>query len=136
LWILVLVLILTVVRISRSPDPSAGSGSLQQTIATPVVGADSHPEIGAPQAPPATVRPQPDRGWTSSFASFFEGFMPVEKTPIDKSQDGVLVWISKGSGYYYCAGSPYYQQVQPGALMSQGDALQSGYQPKLGDACN
>ncbi len=139
LWILVLIFILTVMRIPRSPDPSVGSGSLQQAIATPVEAADSHPEIGpsqAPTAPPVTVQPQPDGPWTSSIASFFEGFLPKAKTPIDKSQNSVQVWISKGSGYYYCAGSPYYEKVQPGAFMSQGDALQSGYQPKLGDACN
>ena len=31
-------------------------------------------------------------------------------------------------------GSPYYQTVQPGNFMTQADALQSGYQPELGDA--
>jgi len=77
------------------------------------------------------------------FAVTFLGYKPdkpeVEpdiRIPIDKRHVGVQVWTSKGSGYYYCTDNPYYIMVQPGTLMTQRDALQSGYQPKLGQFCN
>jgi hypothetical protein len=117
-WILVLILTLTVAHV-----------------------AGSRPEIGQPQAPPAphaTVRPRPNPQGTSFFASLFSGSDAHAKTKIviDEDQARVQVWISTRSGYYYCAGSPYYQTVQPGDFMNQGDALQSGYQPILGDVCD
>ena len=55
---------------------------------------------------------------------------------INEDQIGVLVWTSKTSGYYYCPDSPFYNMVKPGAFMAQRDALQSGYQPRLGQICN
>jgi hypothetical protein len=58
------------------------------------------------------------------------------KTGIKKDQEGVQVWISKNNGYYYCADSRYYRTLSPGAFMPQGKALQSGYQPKLGQLCD
>jgi hypothetical protein len=46
------------------------------------------------------------------------------------------VWTSKSSGYYYCTDDPYYKTVNPGAFMLQGDALQNGYRPILGQFCD
>jgi hypothetical protein len=55
---------------------------------------------------------------------------------IDDDQLRVQVWTSKNSGYYYCTDDPYAKSAQPGAFMSQGDALQSGYRPILGQFCD
>jgi hypothetical protein len=63
------------------------------------------------------------------------GLSRNNKASMDVHQDRLQVWVSKGSGYYYCSGSAYYKMVHPGALMTQGRALQSGYQPRLGQPC-
>jgi hypothetical protein len=46
------------------------------------------------------------------------------------------VWTIQHSGYYYCVDNLNSETPQAGALMWQGDALQSGYRPKLGKYCN
>jgi len=46
------------------------------------------------------------------------------------------VWAVRHSGYYYCVESLNSDAPQPGALMMQGEALQTGYRPKLGKYCN
>jgi hypothetical protein len=51
-------------------------------------------------------------------------------------QLGVQVWTSKRNGYFYCTDSEFYKSVQPGAFMIQRDAIQSGYQPRIGQFCN
>ena len=58
------------------------------------------------------------------------------KAPLTRDQAYLRVWISTRAGYYYCSGSPDFGKAQPGAVMTQGEALQSGYQPKLGTICN
>lgn len=55
---------------------------------------------------------------------------------IDPAHVAVQVWTSKPSGYYYCTDNELYKTMQPGSFMSQRDALQGGYQPKLGKFCN
>jgi hypothetical protein len=55
---------------------------------------------------------------------------------IDPAHVAVQVWTSKASGYYYCTDNELYKTMQPGSFMSQRDALQAGYQPKLGKFCN
>lgn len=64
------------------------------------------------------------------------GSDPDAKNEIDDDQIGVQVWASKRSGYYYCADSPFYKRLQPGSFMTQGDALQSGYQPRRDHFCD
>ena len=46
------------------------------------------------------------------------------------------VWTVRHSGYYYCVDNLNSETPQTGALMLQGEALQSGYRPKLGNYCN
>jgi hypothetical protein len=105
--------------------------------------------LQAPRAPHATVRPQPDPLPPPSFLDRLAkdlwgadppkpgGFEePIVWPEITDAQVVVLVWTSKASGYYFCADSPYVQTMQPGTFMSQGDALQTGYQPILGKFCN
>lgn len=45
------------------------------------------------------------------------------------------VWVNRQSGFYYCAGTTFYGKVQPGAYMSQGEALQGGYRPIGNEPC-
>ena len=54
---------------------------------------------------------------------------------IDPATAALPVWTVQHSGFYYCARSPEFRTLEPGAIMTQGQALQSGYQPKLGDYC-
>jgi len=48
---------------------------------------------------------------------------------------GVKIWASKRSGLYYCPDSKLYGKLTPGVYMSQGEAIQSGYQP-AGKTCH
>jgi hypothetical protein len=141
-----LIFTLAVAHIDSTLSRSAGSGSLQRSTVPPaasIVSGDS-PQAGPVQAPPArpTVRPRSHRLPTSPFADLAASVLGYEPdktyvpSEIDKDLVGMQVWTSKGSGYYYCTDSPYYKSVQPGNFMTQGDALQSGYQPKLGDFCD
>jgi hypothetical protein len=53
---------------------------------------------------------------------------------MDPAKASVQVWIVQGNGHYYCADDPSFKKLLPGAIMKQGDAIQSGYQPRL-DFC-
>jgi len=149
LLIFALIFTLAVDHIESSSRRSAEAGSLQQSIARPAtasVSADSTQtrSLPAPPAPSATPQPQADQpSLFDRFAVTFLGYKPEKpevdayiQIPIDKDHVRVQVWTSKSSGYYYCTDSPYYTMVRPGSFMAQRDALQSGYQPKLGQFCN
>ena len=147
LGIFALILILAVAHIDSILGRSVGSGSQQQSTVPPATSLVSvvSPQIGPLQAPPAprpTVRPRSPRPSASLFAKLagrILGYDPDAsdvRIEIGKDQVGVQVWTSKSSGYYYCTDSPYYKSVQPGTFKTQGDALQSGYQPKLGEFCD
>jgi len=91
--------------------------------------------------PHPTVRPQPDPPPTTAldYVAGLFGYQSDKSfriTRIDKDRVGVQVWTSKSNGYYYCTDDPYYKSVQPGNFRTQGDALQSGYRPKLGQFCD
>jgi PilZ domain len=159
--ILVLILTLRVGRVAsplnRPPrrefvqqtgaTPTASSfanESYRQTRAAPIVsqtGSGSHPQTDSvqvtPVAPRVRTRPTPkSTALFKGFSDFFLGSGLNQKTSIDAHQDHVQVWVSKRSGYYYCADTPYYEKLLPGAAMAQGLALQSGYQPRLGEPCD
>jgi hypothetical protein len=149
LLIFALIFTLALNHIENSSRQSAEAGSVQQSIAPPAassVSADSAQTLPLPAAPGETAEPQADPpSLLDRFAETFLGYKPEKpevdpyfqmQIPIDKSHVAVQVWTSKSSGYYYCTNSPYYMLVQPGAVMAQRDALQSGYQPKLGQFCN
>jgi len=72
----------------------------------------------------------------ASFLDRLFGSDTQEVNQLEENQVGVHVWTSQSSGYYYCTDSDYYKTVQPGSFMEQGDALQSGYRPRLGSFCN
>ncbi len=149
LLIFALIFTLAVDHIESSSRQSAEAGFPQQSIARPAassISADSAQTLSlpAPPAPNETPQLQADQpSLLDRFAEIFLGYKPVKpeadpfiQIPIDKNHVAVPVWTSKSSGYYYCTNSPYYMLVQPGAVMAQRDALQSGYQPKLGQFCN
>ena len=71
-----------------------------------------------------------------SFMESLRGLLglDVAKT-IDPATAALPVWTVQHSGFYYCARSPEFRTLEPGNIMTQGQALQSGYQPKIGDYC-
>jgi hypothetical protein len=56
------------------------------------------------------------------------------ETPI-KPNPTTLVWVAKGTGFYYCPDSALYGKASPGVPMKQADALAQGYQPAVGRYC-
>ncbi|HEX3375962.1 MAG TPA: PilZ domain-containing protein [Candidatus Acidoferrales bacterium] len=81
-----------------------------------------------------SIQPQP-----SLFSKIVNGIFGNEPDGTPKISDyqmGLEVWTSQSTGYYYCSDDPYAKQVQPGSPMLQGDALQAGYRPRLGQFCN
>jgi hypothetical protein len=46
------------------------------------------------------------------------------------------VWASPRSGFYYCRGTDFYGRIRPGKYMTEAGAIESGYQPSLGQACH
>ena len=82
-------------------------------------------QAGGPGSPPSAE-------WVNRVKAFF-GVGVAKK--IDPAQEAVKVWTVKQTGFYYCSDSTNYQNLKPGAIMTQGEALQSGYQPKLGGYC-
>jgi hypothetical protein len=60
--------------------------------------------------------------------------------PLGSHQSGrgrlnVKVWVNKSTGIYYCSDSASYGRSEPGTYMTQGEAVQSGYSPVLGEPC-
>lgn len=131
---------------------SSGSRELSTEVPEAPSANIRFPQTGplpAPESAQGTVTTDPDSdqpppSMLERFAVTFLGYKPEKppevetyiRIPIDKNHVGVQVWTSKSSGYYYCTDNPYYIVVQPGIFMTQRDALQSGYQPKLGQFCN
>ena len=74
-----------------------------------------------------------DDGWVARLTDLLG---MDEPTKIDPAIVIVPVWTVQHSGFYYCADSPDFEKLRPGAIMTQGEALQSGYQPKLGSYCH
>ncbi len=121
-----------------APRSAPRSGPAEQTRhgvkATPSpdapTGADSAPRI--PPTHEAVSVPQ-DGGWVARLKDFLG--MDVH-TKIDPALVNVPVWTNRRSGFYYCADSPEFEKLRKSAvMMTQGEALQSGYQPKLGSYC-
>ena len=93
-------------------------------------GADSAPPISPTHK--AVSVPQ-DGGWVARLKDFLGMDVP---TKIDPAIVNVPVWTIQRSGFYYCADSPILEKLRQSAVMTtQGKALQSGYQPKLGSYC-
>jgi hypothetical protein len=122
--------------IAKAPDPPADGASLEsqeRTMASPAAPSDSLSDPAPIPAPHKFARTGTKAAWLSVFKKMFPGI----KNPVasDEALAGVQVWTHKRSGYYYCTDSPFFEKLRPGSLMTQSDALQSGYQPKLGSYC-
>ena len=116
--------------VTPSAAPTAGTNSLQ---IDPIQGPAALPVV----VPRRTLRPR-----KSLLAILTEALLKItpggsdERARIRDDQLGVQVWTSKRNGYFYCTNSDFYKSVQPGAYMVQGDAIQSGYQPRIGQFCD
>lgn len=152
----ILALIVVATSVNKTPVPDSAA----QTIRS-----NSQPVSVAPEKkPPETKRAAParraDKTAPSSTVSTGDdpvpmvrvavapvqqdtGFMATLRTllgldvsnTIDPAAAALPVWTVQHSGFYYCAQSPDFRTLQPGVTMTQGQALQSGYQPKLGSYC-
>ncbi len=98
-----------------------------QTASTAVDAATPVPVVRV-----AVVPPQQDSGLIGSLRALLG--LDVDNA-IDPAAAALPVWTIQHSGFYYCAHSPDFRTLEPGAIMTQGQALQSGYQPKLGSYC-
>ncbi len=98
-----------------------------QTASTGVDAAAPVPLVRVAIAPP-----QQDSGFIASLRALLG--LDVDNA-IDPAAAALPVWTIQHSGFYYCAHSPDFRTLEPGAIMTQGQALQSGYQPKLGSYC-
>ncbi len=155
----ILVLIVMATSISKPPAPDASSTQAVQPISP---AAAASPEEAPPARPmvrtKGTVRNAPPRTAstgvdpTTSVPVVRVAVVPVQQdggfmgslrallgldvaNTIDPAAAALPVWTIQHSGFYYCAHSPDFRTLEPGAIMTQGQALQSGYQPKLGSYC-
>ena len=104
------------VRAKPSPDAPTGANSTPPNPPT-------HDAVSVPQ----------DGGWVARLKDFLG---MDEPTKIDPAIVNVPVWTIQRSGFYYCTDSPDFEKLRQSAVtMTQGKALQSGYQPKLGRYC-
>jgi hypothetical protein len=153
-----LALIVTVARVSKPARSDSGGesvepmssaatapGSTPETAPEALTGqsADTIPFTDAPEVAdydllpvrptnlPASV-PR-DGDWGAHVESMLGLDIPMKVNP---AVLGLPVWTIQHSGYYYCAENLNSEAPQSGALMMQGEALQSGYQPKLGSYCH
>ena len=135
-------LLILIFAVNSFVDGSAAEGSKPQSAAPASISARPVRNASTP-APPRVIVPPPSDASDGMIATFidtlFSGSSRVGTRPavaLDEGHFDVQVWTSKTSGYYYCTDEPYYKSIRPGAYMSQRDALQSGYQPKLGQFCD
>jgi hypothetical protein len=113
---------------------SHGSASLQQTSAASAESTSDTTHPTPPRVPPE-IRKTHRTAWEIFVGALVPGKNDDTKKFLSPDEATVEVWVSKHSGYYYCTGAIEYGTTQPGDMMQQGEALQSGYQPKLGDFC-
>ena len=61
--------------------------------------------------------------------------LPLLGRPTVAAATLVKVWTHKNTGFYYCPDSKFYGKLNPGAYMTQDDALERGYRPAAQDPC-
>ena len=154
----ILGLIVTVARVKKAPVANSSGVQMVQPVSPPVAAlpekapqpkraaqrhavGDARPRKGAAGANTAgpvsvehvAVAPVHQDG---GFIERLRALLGLDTTKtIDPATAALPVWTVQHSGFYYCTRSPDFKTLQPGAIMTQGQALQSGYQPKLGDYC-
>ena len=72
------------------------------------------------------------RGWTPDLRI---PHFPTQTRQSAKDSLKVKVWVDKSTGLYYCADSTMYGHSGSGAYVAQGEAVQTGYSPALGEPC-
>jgi hypothetical protein len=156
----ILVLMVTLMSVNKPPAHRDSSG---EPVA-PISSAEAVQSVSAPQTAPVALTDQGEAIAPSADLppEAYYDLLPIlpEHQPVTVTQDGdwstqveamlgmdtatklnpailaLPVWTVRHSGYYYCVDNLNSEAPQTGALMWQGDALQSGYRPKLGDYCN
>ncbi len=114
-------------RPAQRPRPKAAAGAASRGDSATVTD-------DAPLMVPAVRIAVPVR--EDGFIGHLRSLLGMDVTTmLDSSAAAVPVWTIQHSGFYYCADSPNFKTLLPGALMTQGEALQSGYQPKVGTYC-
>lgn len=61
--------------------------------------------------------------------------MTAKKTAAPSADFRHVVWVNRRSGLYYCRDSRFYGRIYPGESMRQGSALERGFRPAQGRAC-
>ncbi len=95
--------------------------------------------MSSEQSPvPAQITPQivqqgSDSSWLEALKQTFFGVQDAPK--LDPAVTRVQVWADQRTGFYYCDNGPYFVKPERVSLLTQGEALQSGFQPKLGTYC-
>jgi hypothetical protein len=84
--------------------------------------------------PPRVVRRPAQDSWLADIQRLLPGM--DDREPLLPSMINVPVKTDQQSGYYYCLDSPIPGQPLATSLEMQGQALQDGYQPKLGAYCH
>jgi hypothetical protein len=155
----ILVLIVIATSLSRPPARDSSSAQTIQPIpASAAVLPEKAPQTGSTVKTRRTVRTAPSRTAStgvdaatsvpvvrvaivpqrqdSGFIGSLRSLLGLDvDNAIDPAAAALPVWTVQHSGFYYCARSPDFRTLEPGAIMTQGQALQSGYQPKLGSYC-
>jgi hypothetical protein len=142
-----LILILAVTHIPGFSSRASGNESSQQAPIPPTSASETSGDFHDAQNPGPTVpsmisspaHPQSQQTQTSVLSKIVNsifGNESDESPQINDYQMGLEVWTSQSSGYYYCSDDPYARSVRDGIPKLQGDALQSGYRPRLGQFCN
>jgi hypothetical protein len=140
-----LLVILTVTHIHGSADRPPQAIFQQRDAASPASfdGPSGNSVEFQKQGPPMTAailpsnQPKPpESSILSKIAHRLFGIGSDGPPQINDYQMGLAVWTSQSTGYYYCSDDPYVKSVDSGVPMLQGDALQAGYRPRLGQFCN
>jgi len=126
-------------EITELPDAS------RPDVPTPQIEQTSAPALAhgpAPTEKHLAARPRPQQASSPSLASFAARLLGYDsdradaRMQLNEDQVEVRVWTSKSSGYYYCPDDLDYKSVKKPTQRTQLEALQSGYQPRLGQFCN
>jgi hypothetical protein len=112
--------------------PQVQPGGRVRTAPSSTAPTDVDPVAPVPVVRVAVAPVQQESGFMGSLRTLLG--LDVANT-IDPAEAALPVWTVQHSGFYYCARSPDFRTLEPGAIMTQGQALQSGYQPKLGSYC-
>ncbi len=125
--------------LQSQPSPQSTIPPVSPDLKTGDLQDEQDPELATKSTISSGTQSQSNPPQPSVYSKIVNGIFGNEPdgTPkISDRQMGLVVWTSQSTGYYYCSDDPYAKQVQPGSPKLQGDALQAGYRPRLGQFCN